>query len=87
MRLFEQVHAVRLAELIWNGYGEADRLHCLLEAHLKAQAETGIYDQTAQTLTLEGPIDVFSDRGYEFHGTGGAIGHRHGSATLIMERE
>jgi acetyl-CoA C-acetyltransferase len=21
------------------------------------------------------------------HGTGGAIGHRHGSATLIMERE
>jgi lipopolysaccharide export system protein LptC len=40
---------------------------------LSLSAEKGIYDQSAQSLTLEGPIDVYSDRGYEFHGTGAAV--------------
>ena len=40
---------------------------------LSLSAERGHYDQKAQSLVLEGPIDVFSDRGYEFHGTGAEI--------------
>ncbi|MEQ9643605.1 MAG: LPS export ABC transporter periplasmic protein LptC [Alphaproteobacteria bacterium] len=37
---------------------------------LSLSAEKGLYDRTRQTLRLDGPIDIFSDRGYEFHGTG-----------------
>lgn len=31
-------------------------------------ANTGLFNQDAQTLWLQGDISIFSDRGYEFHG-------------------
>ncbi len=40
---------------------------------LSLSAESGLYDRTHQTLRLDGPIDIFSDRGYEFHGTGANV--------------
>ena len=35
---------------------------------LSLTANTGLFNQDAQTLWLQGDINVFSDRGYEFHG-------------------
>src|SRR3970040_543404 len=37
----EQVHTVRLADLIGNRNGEVDRCDCLFGAHFPAQSETG----------------------------------------------
>jgi lipopolysaccharide export system protein LptC len=42
-------------------------------AWLSMTAERGVYDRTRQTLRLDGPIDLFSDLGYEFHGTGANV--------------
>lgn len=47
---------------------------------LSLTAERGVYDQTRQTLRLDGPIDVFSDRGYEFHGIGAEVDLAAGTA-------
>jgi lipopolysaccharide export system protein LptC len=47
---------------------------------LSLTAERGVYDQTRQTLRLDGPIDVFSDRGYEFHGIGAEVDLATGTA-------
>ncbi len=34
---------------------------------LSMSADSGLYEQDAQRLTLQGNVNIFSDRGYEFH--------------------
>jgi hypothetical protein len=36
---------------------------------LDLNANTGLYQQDTKTLMLYGDINIFTDRGYEFHGT------------------
>lgn len=36
-------------------------------AWVSVTASTGVFDRANGTLDLEGPIDIFSDRGYELH--------------------
>jgi lipopolysaccharide export system protein LptC len=47
---------------------------------LTVLASRGIYHQGEQTLSLEGPVNIFSDLGYEFHAESASIDLTTGSA-------
>ncbi|WP_428247722.1 LPS export ABC transporter periplasmic protein LptC [Ferrovibrio sp.] len=42
-------------------------------AWISLTSNTGVYNNTARMLTLHGDINVYSDRGYEFHGINAEI--------------
>jgi lipopolysaccharide export system protein LptC len=42
-------------------------------------AKTGLFDQTGQTLWLQGDVNVWSDKGYEFHGLTADVNMKEGT--------
>ncbi len=50
-------------------------------------AESGLYDRGRQTLDLAGPVNIFSDAGYEFHAQSSTVDLAAGSASSDLPVE